>query len=268
MKKILLSFIIICSIITFCTTVKANDNNHTDGNHFYKGEISETKTFDIQNFSGVKVSQNIKVEIIKSDVEKVVVTSKYMQYLNLEVTEGVLNIFYDNTKNLKLSNTSTKIIIYARKIESLEASNSGHIKVPNAFSSNNLQITLSSSGKISGDFTSKSVNIDANSAGKFEGNIITQNLNGTASSAGQIILIGKTRYAKLEVNSSGKINGDDFEAGEITALASSTGYISVIVDQKITAHASSNGKIRYQALHGIDVVAQINQTSGGSINAF
>lgn len=269
MKKIFFSFIIVGSITASCIIVKANNHGSLDRNYSYHEPIPETKNFEVQNFSGIKVSQAIKVEIIKSDTEKAVVTSKYMRYLKLEVIDGVLNVYYNNNiKDLKLSNTNTKIIVYAKKLESLEASSAGLIKVPSAFSSNNLQITLSSSGKISGDFISKSVNIDANSDGRFDGNINTENLKGTASSAGQIVLKGKTKYAKLEANSSGEIDGEDFEAQEIAAVASSTGYISVTVDKKITAYASSKGKIRYQPLRNIDIIATTNKTSGGSINAF
>ena len=59
MKKILLPLVITGSVVTSCIIVKASDDGYTGRNSSYieqaaESTVSETKTFNVQNFNGVK----------------------------------------------------------------------------------------------------------------------------------------------------------------------------------------------------------------------
>ncbi|MCT4012660.1 DUF2807 domain-containing protein [Elizabethkingia anophelis] len=272
MKKILLPLVIAGSIVTSCIIVKASDDGYTGRNSSYieqsaESTVSETKTFNVQNFNGVKTSQAIKVEIVKSNVEKAVATSNYMEFVRVENRGGVLNIFYEIPKgNNGLRNANTTVVVYAKSLSDLKASSAGKIVVKDQFSTSTLNIDVSSAGKIQYDnIKAGRLNMGLSSAATFNGSADAQSVNADISSAATIYISGKAGEVRVDASSSADFNGSDFRSGIVKAQASSAGKIKIGVTEELTAAASSGAKIYYKSPSGIRL--SVRKSSGGKVEA-
>ena len=272
MKKILLPLVIAGSIVTSCVIVKASDDGYTSRNSSFIGQsiengVSETKTFNVQNFSGVKTSQAIKVEIVKSDVEKAVATSNYMEFLRVENRGGVLNVYYEIPKgNNGLRNANTTVVVYAKNLNDLKASSAGRIVVKDQFSTSTLNVDVSSAGKIQYEnIKADRLNLNLSSASTFTGSANAQSVNADISSAATININGKANEVRVDASSSADFNGSDLRSGSVKAQASSAGKIKIEVTDELTAAASSGAKIYYKSPSGIRL--NVRKSSGGKVEA-
>ncbi|OBS11439.1 hypothetical protein ATE49_10995 [Elizabethkingia miricola] len=272
MKKILLPLVIAGSIVTSCIIVKASDDGYTGRNSSYieqavESTVSETKTFNVQNFSGVKTSQAIKVEIVKSDIEKQVVTSNYMEYVRVENKGGVLTVYYDIPRGSNgLRNANTTVVVYAKSLNDLRASSAGKIVVKDQFSTSTLNVDVSSAGKIQYEnIKTNRLNLNLSSAATFTGSADAQSVNADISSAATINISGKAGEVRVDASSSADFNGSDLRSGTVKAQASSAGKIKIGVIDELTAAASSGAKIYYKSPSGIRL--NVRKSSGGKVDA-
>ncbi|MDE5438830.1 DUF2807 domain-containing protein [Elizabethkingia meningoseptica] len=269
MKKIILSLVILGGITTSCIIVKANDGEDGNRNYSYNdnsiARYSETKTFNVQNFSGVKASQGIRVEIVKSDAEKAIATSNYMEYLRVENKGGVLTIYYETPKgNNNIRNADTKVIVYAKEIRNLRASSAGNIVVKDRFSAAALDVDVSSAGKVQYDARVGKLQLRLSSAATFSGNIDVQSLDADMSSASTVNVQGRAGSVVVETSSAATFNGAGLTSDAVTADASSGSKIKIEVTKELNAGASSGASIRYKAPSG-GIKQSVRKSSGGSV---
>ncbi|KUY17269.1 hypothetical protein BAZ12_18020 [Elizabethkingia miricola] len=272
MKKILLPLVITGSVVTSCIIVKASDDGYTGRNSSYieqaaESTVSETKTFNVQNFNGVKTSMAIKVEVVKSDIEKAVATSNYMEFLRVENRGGVLNVYYEIPRgNNGLRNANTTVIVYAKNISDLRASSAGKILIKDQFNTSTLNIDVSSAGKVQYEnIKANRLNLGLSSAATFTGSADVQSVNADVSSAATINISGKAGDVRVDASSSADFNGSDLRSGIVKAQASSAGKIKIGVIDELTAAASSGAKIYYKSPSGIRL--NVRKSSGGKVEA-
>ncbi len=63
---------------------------------------TKTQTFDVASFNQLKVQSNIGVKLVKSNQEKVEVTSNALDYLTVVSSNGVLTLKYKPNTSLKM----------------------------------------------------------------------------------------------------------------------------------------------------------------------
>lgn len=255
MNRLLLLITLIVSLLISTVIIKANNLQNVK---------TETKTFILNSFDVVKTSQAIEVEIVKSDIEKAVATSNYMNDLKIEVKNKILYIRY--RPNVSLQDADTKIVIYAKNLKNLEVNNASIVKVKSIFDDKEQTFEIKGAGKIYADSKSSTVNIKTNNAGSFSGKIETKNLTVSTNSASSVKLSGSADTAEINSGSASSLDAKQMNIKTAKADATSTSSIILSVSKELTASASSLGKIRYKTLSGIRFSA--NRNSGGTIDSF
>lgn len=220
------------------------------------------------DFSEIEVSNAIMAEVVKSDVERVVLTAPKDLMEDIAVTNinGVLSLKMKLKNVLNTGrNSPVKATIYATDFNSLKASSSSVINVRDKFLGEGMQITASSSAVISGNLEANEFHLTTNSSGIFKGNIWAINFYSENSSSSTTKVTGKTTTANVNSSSSSIFDGSDFVADDATVNASSSSSVRIGVRNNFNATASSSANIRYKLMGGS--LRQINyqENSGGTV---
>lgn len=218
------------------------------------------------DFDEIEISQAIEAEIIKSDVERVVISApaNIIDEVSVDNSDGELHIHYKT--GFRVMNTNNvKAKIYAKNFTKLEANSAGSIVVRDQFTQDKTDIEVSSSGHISGKLEANEMDIDATSSGSFKGNIWAVLLNIETSSAGEVIISGKTKGANLTASSGSSISAKEVVAENVKAESSSGSDIEIGVRSKFEGHASSGGSVKGIKKGNVTIVSK-EESSGGSVS--
>jgi len=255
MQKLLLLIIaMIVGLFISSGTLKANDFQNA------KTE-SETKTIALENFASIDSEMVFNVEIVKSNEEKAVITSNYLQFVEVNVKNNTLKIGY--TKGRSLQNVETRIVIYAKDIKSVSAAVGSVVTIKDNF--NIQKFSTESGGKIFGDSNAKNIVINTQSGGSVLGTVNTEDLMLNAQSGSKIDIQGKIGSAKITCEGASRIIATKTNISVATVNAESASSVTLSVSKELTASASSLAKIRYKTLSGIKFSA--SRSSGGTIDS-
>lgn len=220
----------------------------------------ESKTITLEHFNAINSDMVFNVEVRKSTEEKAIITSNYMQFLEITVKNNTLFITYK--KNQSLQNVDTRIIVYAKDVKSVNARTGSVVKVKDNFSIE--KFSTESGGKIFGDSNAKNITVITQSGGSFLGTINTGNLVLKAESGSSIDIQGKIYSAKIISEGASQIIANKTNISVANVNAESASSVTLSVSKELTASASSMAKIRYKTLSGIKFSAK--RDSGGTID--
>ena len=234
---------------------------------FVKGQSSsratenlESKTIVLEHFDKIDSEMVIDVEIRKSNEEKVMITSNYLRFVEIDVKNNTLQIDYK--RNQPMENVDTKIVIYAKEVKSVSAGIGSIVKIKDNFDVQ--KFSTESGGKIFGDSNAKNVVINTKSGGSVLGTVNTKNLILNAQSGSKIDIQGKIETAKINSQGASKIIATKANISVANVTAESASSVSLSISKELAASASSMAKIRYKTLSGIKFSA--DRSSGGSID--
>jgi Putative auto-transporter adhesin, head GIN domain len=251
MQKLLLLLITtIIGLIMSLTTLKGRTIDN----------IIETKTVPVSHFENIDSDMIFNVEVVKSKEEKVVITSNYMQFVNISVKNNTLHIGYK--RNQSMENVDTRIVIFAKDVKSVSASTASVVKIKNVF--NIQKFSTESGGKIFGDSNAKNVSISTQSGGSVFGKLNTDHLVINAESGSSINIQGKIGTATISSEEASKITATKTDISIATVKAESASSVTLSVSKQLIASASSLATIRYKTLSGIKFSA--TRDSGGTID--
>lgn len=272
MKTNSLFILILFALLTSCS-IKINEKgqNGEDGINWTSNSktISGTgsmqdKTYNL-SFDEIKVSSGIHAEIIKSDVEKIVISapSDLLNEVWVEQSGDEVHIHFKPNLNIRNS-SSVKATIYAKDFRKLSASSSGKIVVKDKFTQDKTEVSVSSSGSISGNLEANQFNLRVSSSGDFSGKIWAVDFTGGISSSGDATISGSSTNSNFEASSSGKLDASNFTTKNADLKASSSGDISMKVSSQLNASASSSGDIEIQKAGNLTIQNR-KESSGGSV---
>lgn len=251
MQKLLLLLITtIIGLITSLTTLKGRTIDN----------ITETKTVPLSHFENIDSDMIFNVEVVKSNEEKAVITSNYMQFVNISVKNNTLHIGYK--RNQSMENVNTRIVIFAKDVKSVSASTASVVKIKNVF--NIQKFSTESGGKIFGDSNAKNISISTQSGGSVLGTMNTDHLVLNAESGSSINIQGKIGTATISSEEASKITATKTNISVATVNAESASSVTLSVSKQLIASASSLATIRYKTLSGIKFSA--TRDSGGTID--
>lgn len=237
----------------------ANPNFYIENQSFKSSQI-ETKTIALEHFDGIASDMVFDVEVVKSNEEKVVIKSNYLQFVEVNVKNNVLKIAYKRGQSLE--NVDTKIVVYAKDIKSVSAGIGSIVKIKDDFGIQ--KFSASSGGKIYGNSNAKKVTINTESGSLVSGMINTENLVLNSKSASTIDIQGKISKAIINSEQASKVIATKANITEALVAARSASSVSLSVSKELTASANSLAKIRYKTLSGIKFSA--SRDSGGTID--
>ncbi|ADQ81657.1 GIN domain-containing protein [Riemerella anatipestifer] len=201
---------------------------------------TKTQTFDVASFNQLKVQSNIGVKLVKSNQEKVEVTSNALDYLTVVSSNGVLTLKYK--PNTSLKNAKTKAIVYTKNINKMELSGASSVESQDTFSTSDIR--MNGASNVSGNFNAKNINLSCSGASNFKGNLnadsTTIEISGASNTSGTIT----AKSAKIEASGASNINSQ-INATNVTTLEVSGASKAVLKgsSNKIIANASGASKI-------------------------
>ncbi|MBW7676085.1 head GIN domain-containing protein [Chryseobacterium chendengshani] len=218
------------------------------------------------DFDEIEVSQAIEAEIIKSDIEKVVISApaNIIDEVLVERTGGKVHIHYKT--GFRVMNTNNvKATIYARDFMKLIANSAASITVKDKFTQEKTDIEASSAANIKGHLEANDMEISVDSSSSFEGKIWAVDLDVDASSAASIAISGKSKNAEMSSSSGSSIDGKGVTVENLKADASSGASLEVSASSTVDAEASSGGSVNVYKKGNVTMVKK-EESSGGSVS--
>lgn len=218
------------------------------------------------DFDEIEVSQAIAAEIIKSDVEKVVISApeNIIDEILVDISGGKLHIHY--RKGIRvMNNHNVSAKIYAKDFSKIEANSAAGITVKDKFVQDKMNIDVSSAGAVTGNLEANDFEISAGSSSGFTGKIWAVDLDIEASSGASIDLSGKAKKAEVSSSSGSSISAKDFVADNLRVDASSGASIDISASSSISAEASSGGSVSVYKKGNVTSVTK-EESSGGSVS--
>ncbi len=218
------------------------------------------------DFDEIEVSQAIKAEIIKSDVEKVILSApeNIIDEILVDISGGKLHIHYK--KGIRVMNShNVTAKIYAKDFSQINANSAAGITVKDKFVQDKTDIEVSSSASVNGDLEANDFEISVGSASNFTGKIWAVNLDIDASSGASMDLSGKAKKAEISSSSGSSVSAKNLVAENLKADASSGASIDISASSSIYAEASSGGSVDVYKKGNITSVTK-EESSGGSVS--
>ena len=260
------------ALITSCSITVNDKGQDSDGigNLFSTSKsISgngpvQDKTYNL-SFDAIKVSSGISAEIVKSDVEKIVISapSDLLKEVWVEQKGDEVHIHFKPNLNIRNSDR-IKATIYAKDFSKLSASSSGKIVVKDKFTQDKMDVDVSSSGSVAGNLEANNFHLQVTSSGEFTGKVWAVDFAGDISSSGDATISGSSTNTNFDVSSSGKLDARNFTTKNADLQASSSGDVSIKVSSRLSASASSSGDIEVQKVGSLDIQNK-KESSGGSV---
>ncbi|PQA92613.1 DUF2807 domain-containing protein [Chryseobacterium shigense] len=249
---------------------KRNNDNNNDNGWVDKvidkdnGPVKE-KTFN-GDFDEIEVSQAIDAEVIKSDVEKVVISApeNIINEILVDNDGGKLHIHYK--KGIRVMNShNVKAKIYTKDFSKLTANSAASITIKDKFTQEKVSLDLSSAASVTGDLEANDFDISAGSSSSFSGKVWAVDLDIEASSAASLDISGKSKNADITSSSGSSVSAKDLVAEHVKADASSGASLQVSAVSSVDAQASSGGSVDISKKGELKNVNK-QESSGGSVN--
>ncbi len=183
--------------------------------------------WDIKGFSGIDVSGNIEVLLVKGTEEKVTVNPSNLEVEDIDVyvdSDGILKLYA--LKRLILDRRSIKIKVTYTQLNSIKALAGAEIYAHNTITADQLWIKAGSGGQIE-------LTIDANE------------LEARATEGGELELKGTVNSQYAFAATGGEYDGLDLECPQTQARANTGGELMVNASESLTAKANTGGVIEY-----------------------
>ncbi|CAA7196108.1 head GIN domain-containing protein [Chryseobacterium potabilaquae] len=218
------------------------------------------------DFDEIEVSQAIDAEIIKSDIEKVVISApeNIMNEVMVDNNGGRLHIHYKPGIRI-MNSTKVSAKIYAKDFSKLVANSAAKITVKDKFMQEKTDITISSAASILGDLEANDFDISADSSSSFDGKVWAVDLDVETSSAGSITISGKAKNAEITSSSGSSVSAKGVIADHVKASASSGSSIEISATSSVKADASSGGSVHVSKKGNITSINK-DESSGGSVS--
>ncbi|HUP14199.1 MAG TPA: head GIN domain-containing protein [Niastella sp.] len=216
------------------------DDHKVKGN----GNVT-TQSKTIGEINGVELHSSFDVILTEGSPSNVKIEAEenVIQYIDLHVENGVLNIRYEDNVSVR-TKKQVKIYVTAPSFNRVENSGSGDI---------------TGDTKISND---SKVNIDVSGSGNVKLDIDAPEVDATLTGSGEIKLKGETKKFHGEVTGSGDIRAMELLAEEATVQVTGSGGIDIYSSVKVNASITGSGDIRYK---GDAHVVSISKTGSGDL---
>ncbi|MEA1850370.1 MULTISPECIES: head GIN domain-containing protein [unclassified Chryseobacterium] len=257
-------------VLASCDGNKEKKQNDSEGDWVKKvvntdhGPVREKQVTG--DFDEIEVSQAIEAEIIKSDMEKVVISApeNIIDDVLVDISGGELHIHYKKGIRV-MNNHNVTAKIYAKDFTKIEANSAAGIVVKDKFVQEKTSIEVSSAGSVSGNLEANDFEISAGSSSSFSGKIWAVDLDIDASSGASMNLSGKAKNAEVSSSSGSSISAKNLVADNLKAEASSGASIDISAASSINAEASSGGSIDVSKKGNVTSVTK-QENSGGSVS--
>jgi len=226
--------------------------------------ISQNKeTRKLDAFTEVSVSQSIKLTLIKGSANTVeIITDGDLEDVITDVSDEQLTVKKKSSWGIGNSDKVEVIVTYTEQLDELSASSSSYLEINDRLVTDDLEISASSSASIKLVAKADDVEISVSSSATVNAEIYAFELDATITSSGSLYLEGNCDELEASASSSGDLKANDFSAKRAELTCTSSAAISVFVQDRLNASASSSGRIKYG---GQPKNKSVETSSGGQI---
>lgn len=203
-----------------------------------------TESFDVKDFSGVRLTMVANVYITQGEAQDVVITAQpnIIDELRLRVRNDVLII---DTDQCIRDYYEVDIFITMPVIEELSLTGSGKIIGENTFLVNDIELNISGSGDMDLDLEAEDV-------------------RGAISGSGEVTIEGEARSLDYRISGSGNLRAFDLIVNRADLVISGSGDMEVFVEENLDVRISGSGDVMYKGNPNIDASVS---GSGNVVNA-
>lgn len=225
-------------------------------------KAQETETRSLSDFTSVASSQSIRVILKKGDQPEVEVsTTGDLENVITEVKNGNLKIEMES--NMSFRNEEVEVTVYFQELENLKANSSSRMISEDLIEADNMEIKGSSSARMDLNVSASNIEVSGSSSARISLSSKAVNVEAKVSSSCRLNLKGNTENFEAQVSSSGRIDASEFTCNNADLAASSSGRITLNVQDELIASASSSGRITYG---GKPSIVDANTSSGGKVS--
>lgn len=212
-----------------------------------------TKSYDLKNFTGIKVAGAIEVELIQSDTYQVSMEmpSDYVQYFKISVSQGVLKADFDNLPRKLRSygrNDVFKLTVMMPEVKTIRMSGATKLTCEGGFTmpSGELDIEANGASAIRNfSFTAREVEMELSGACSLNGEIRCQKLDIESSGASKVTLKGESEELDLDFSGASNIDSRSFSAESVEVDLSGASHAKVAVLRALKVDMSGASKLEY-----------------------
>jgi hypothetical protein len=237
MKKILLSFLLISTVITAISQQTINDPNAEKRN--------------VSGFHAIEVGGGIDLYLSQGDEAVAVSASetRFRDKIITEVVNGVLKIRYEYEKGnglrISFSDTKKKLKAYVsyKELDKLHASGGSDVDVQGTLKASKLDLGLSGGSD-------------------FNGKVDVNDLNAGASGGSDLHISGSAKTINIDVSGGSDFKGFDLVTENCTVDASGGSDVSITANKELNVDASGGSDVHYK---GTAVITKVKSSGGGSV---
>jgi len=202
---------------------------------------------EAKNFHVISVSSAFDVYLTQDKEEKVAVSAseaKFLEFIKVEVKNGVLEIGWDHKGKWNNGNKKLKAYISFKNIDKLKASGACNVSIVGVLKADDLLVDLSGASDLKGKLDTKKLAFDISGASDSK-------ISGIAVS--------------LDIDASGasKFKGFDLATDYCNIRASGASDIKITVNKELSATASGASDIDYK---GAGIIRDIKTSGASSIS--
>lgn len=183
----------------------------------------ETTIKDLEKFTEVKAFDQIRVTLIKSDKNQVVLTGEDQGDVNIDNKKGLLKIKMDFENHMDGEDVEAKVY-YTEELTLLDANENAKI-----FSE--------------GTFKAKEVKIAVQEGADVEMKVDIDNLYVKSTSGSAVTLGGNARIQEVVANAGGKVYNKELSTTETTVIVNAGGRAEIKASDKVKAKVRAGGSI-------------------------
>jgi hypothetical protein len=198
-------------------------------------------TIKLEDFDALKVFDQLNVNLVQSDENKVVVTGKNESSFEAVNKNGILKLRMEVTK--MLSGADTKVTLYFKNIKSIDANEGCIVSSKHIFNQTTIDLSSQEGAKID-------IELDV------------ENASIKIYSGGIISLWGKAVTQKTTINSGGIFYGKDLVTSQTTISLSAGGSADVNATTLVNAKVKAGGNI---SIYGKPKEIKQETFAGGTI---
>jgi hypothetical protein len=152
---------------------------------------------------------------------------KYLEYITVEVKNGVLHIGWDDKKKNIRSNKKLKAYISYKKINKLNASGACDVNIVGSLNADELSIDLSGASDLEGKITAKNLKVEM-------------------SGSSDMKLTGDAGDLKMKLSGACSFKGFDFAVNNCDVRASGASDVKITVNKELSADISGASDVSYK----------------------
>lgn len=198
-------------------------------------------TVDLNNFTQAEISNGLKVNFIKAEENKAIITGDKREEVNINVSGGVLKLNM-SIKHI-FNEDNTLVDVYYKQLNRVQAKQGSKVAVKNLL-------------------RQPVVSFRAQEGSEILANVNVEDFSASAVTGGQIKISGTADQQEVEVSSAGKFQGENLLGKEVIITIKGGGTANVFSNEMVKARVRAGGSI---FIYGDPVRVDKSTTLGGTI---